>query len=215
MGFSELFQRLLCTFSLKFCNNALNEFFQYSNVFLLQSAESTVAPSLRMYLHMPTSGSAQESSLGAGTATLFAVVATSADKLTTMKSEWQAALIHEASVQGGEIVLSTSDQSGTNKVVIITPKWRLPEVVQYVAAREEVIWLEEQSQYKSMNIRASKIIQGGISSTSTPLWQEGLTGRNQIIGIADTGLDYKSAFFRDSAVAVPFCQSTLLTGMLV
>ncbi len=179
----------------------------------MQSADSTVAASLKSHLHSPISATSQESSLGTGTATLYAVVATSAEKLAAMVSEWQAALI--ASEQGDEIVMSTSNQVGTNKVIIITPKWRLPEVVQYVAAREEVIWLEEQAQYKPMNIRASKIVQGGISSTTNPLWLEGLTGRNQTISIADTGLDVRSAFFRDNVVPVSFCQSPLDTGMLL
>ena len=35
------------------------------------------------------------------------------------------------------------------------------------------------------------------------LWQHGLNGSGQIIGIGDTGVDYDNCFFRDPAYAAP------------
>lgn len=37
-----------------------------------------------------------------------------------------------------------------------------------------------------------------------PIYSANLTGRGQIIGIADSGLDVDSCFFHDPEVAIPF-----------
>jgi hypothetical protein len=53
------------------------------------------------------------------------------------------------------------------------------------------------------NYDARWLTQGGVSRGDEPLTRAGLTGEGQIIGTADTGVDWDSCFFFDPAVPVP------------
>ena len=66
--------------------------------------------------------------------------------------------------------------------------------------------------YELFNKEASFLLQSGTNSTGGPggrkgstwLWDHGLTGEGEVIGVADTGLDVKSCFFHDSEHPVDF-----------
>jgi len=55
-------------------------------------------------------------------------------------------------------------------------------------------------------------VSDSISNTSTPLWRRGLTGAGHVVGIADSGMDFDSCYFRhsvsDSAVPINACDLT-------
>jgi hypothetical protein len=67
--------------------------------------------------------------------------------------------------------------------------------------------------FELFNKEASFLLQSGTNSTelgpggrkgSTWLWDHGLTGEGEVIGVADTGLDVNSCFFHDSEHPVVF-----------
>lgn len=54
--------------------------------------------------------------------------------------------------------------------------------------------------YHTTNLQSASILQsgGGASALDAfPIWQRGLRGQSQIVGIGDTGLDVESCYFRD------------------
>jgi hypothetical protein len=67
----------------------------------------------------------------------------------------------------------------------------------------EIIWIEKSYPMKSAMKWANGVTQSGKYS-ERPLFAANLTGNGQIIGIADSGLDVNSCFFRDPDVAVPY-----------
>jgi subtilisin family serine protease len=49
------------------------------------------------------------------------------------------------------------------------------------------------------NAKAHFLTQSGSSSSGTPIWNKGLKGDGQIVGVADSGLDISHCYFSDSA----------------
>ena len=75
-------------------------------------------------------------------------------------------------------------------------------IIQSIQQHDQVEWIELKAQYKLYNKYAKRVIQSGHKQT-TPLYDHGLTGAGQIIGIGDTGIDYDNCFFYDPNVALP------------
>jgi hypothetical protein len=67
----------------------------------------------------------------------------------------------------------------------------------------EVLWIEKSYPMKSSMKWANGVTQSGKYSKQ-PLYAANLTGNGQIIGIADSGIDMESCFFRDPHAAVPY-----------
>jgi hypothetical protein len=72
----------------------------------------------------------------------------------------------------------------------------LPEVAQQamdMLKKEELVhWIEMKEEYKTNNFAAHSITQSGVPFTkkNTPIWDHGITGKDEIIGIGDTGIDW-------------------------
>jgi hypothetical protein len=68
----------------------------------------------------------------------------------------------------------------------------------------EVEWVEEVPSYLEANATSSAVAQGASGPGSNPIWDKGLNGENQIIGVLDTDLpDLAHDFFRDPVEATP------------
>jgi hypothetical protein len=62
----------------------------------------------------------------------------------------------------------------------------------------EVEWVEDVLGYLPNNASSSAVVQSGGAGLATPIWDKGLHGENEIIGIVDTNLpDLTHDFFRD------------------
>ena len=170
-----------------------------------------MSESLRHYLHMP-SGLPLPAGEANTTATLFAVVVAKKGNASDVIADWQERLNPKGKLHVENISFTLLEKETPQKVVIETPRSRLAECVRYVAKREEVLWLEEQPQLVTYNSRATKIVQGGLANMANVIWQNGITGRGQIVGIADSGLDYQSAFFHDPSNPVVFCETPFKDG---
>jgi hypothetical protein len=176
----------------------------------LQAAESTVSDSLKEYLEMPESQSLGQLRPADGAdqnISLIATVAVENADMDALVSEWEYDLNTDDTLNRKNISFTISRRSAPSRIIIVTPDSRLPHCVLYIARREEVLWLEEVQEAKTMNSRATKIVQGGAANMVQTVWDAGITGRGQIIGVADSGLDVTSYFFNDASNPVVFCET--------
>jgi subtilase family serine protease len=67
-----------------------------------------------------------------------------------------------------------------------------------LAQIEEVLWIEEAVDLKVLNDTTKWTIQTYVPN-DTKIWDKGVHGEGQIVGIGDTGLDYDMPWFRDPA----------------
>ena len=91
-------------------------------------------------------------------------------------------------------------------IVYVEPRF-LRKAVEWVANRDAVHWVEPMPRLEAKNRLASTITQSSrvppLSGTINtdpeyhPLWAAGITGKDMVIGIGDSGLDYRHCFFAD------------------
>jgi len=82
------------------------------------------------------------------------------------------------------------------------PSTSLANVINWLADRNEVHWVEKVVKFETQNKYARYLIQSDVSN-KTQMWQHGLHGEGQIIGLGDTGIDTNMCFFYDPDVPVP------------
>ncbi len=71
--------------------------------------------------------------------------------------------------------------------------------IKNLAEMPNVVAIKEEQDYKLLNDRSSWVTQSYDEGYKKEvLWEHGILGQNQIIGIADTGLDYDHVMFRDT-----------------
>ncbi|MBN2208499.1 MAG: S8 family serine peptidase [Candidatus Coatesbacteria bacterium] len=71
-----------------------------------------------------------------------------------------------------------------------------------IARRPNVVWIEPYHAPVLLNDNSRWICQS-YSSGSTPVWDHGIHGEGQIVGISDTGLDADMCFFYDPSQGLP------------
>jgi len=97
-------------------------------------------------------------------------------------------------------VIDDRKNGGLIRVHFILP---LKNALPQIARLDEVRWIEEIPEIIEDNVRAAGTIQSGTPGT-TPIWNQGIHGENQIIGIIDsTPLDINHCFFEDSTNNTP------------
>jgi hypothetical protein len=91
-----------------------------------------------------------------------------------------AALISEVHRQKGKVLRADGDVASVEV---------RPSAIARLAQLEVVVWLEEAAVVRLQNDTARWTIQTNVNG-STRIWDQGLHGENQIVGVADTGLDH-------------------------
>jgi hypothetical protein len=82
----------------------------------------------------------------------------------------------------------------------------LVAVAEVVAELEEVHWIEPSFQASPMNMKAVGAVMGGVASIgSTHVWDMGVNGTGQVIGMHDTGLDQDHCMFKGDNGHVTTC----------
>ena len=99
----------------------------------------------------------------------------------------------ELTAERGEAILSI--RSGRSEAVCSAAMW--------AAAHEEVVWVERRRRAAFGNLFAAMSVMSGATTPSTELWDRGLHGEGQIVGIGDTGIDHDNCFFNDPRRPVP------------
>ncbi len=98
---------------------------------------------------------------------------------------------------GGRVLESLDD--GFQKLLVVHAS---PALVNELARIENVWWIEEKPEFYLMNDQTEWVVQSNVSA-STPVWDRGLHGEDQIVGVMDSGLDYNSCWFRETGGAAP------------
>ncbi len=72
----------------------------------------------------------------------------------------------------------------------------LAVALQRLSARPELLWIERAPLLVPDNATSSWLLQSGDEALGRSIWQRGLTGAGQVVGVADTGLDADACQFR-------------------
>ncbi|DBB02440.1 TPA: Signal peptide peptidase-like 2A [Trebouxia sp. C0006] len=140
-------------------------------------------------------------------------------------ADWQAPLAVVCSS------LCSIAASGSGRVMVKAPLQYSQAVVKWLTAQPQVHWVSPRAQTKASNFFATGISQSGTAATladasnpagasndagTHPLWDAGLNGENQIVGMGDTGIDWLHCTFTDSAHSGPgsgpYLTETAATG---
>lgn len=97
----------------------------------------------------------------------------------------------------GAIKVQTIDDRAIGGVARIRFILRSPELLPKVAALKEVRWIEEVAEMIEDNANTSGTMQSGTPGT-VPVWDNGLHGEGQIIGVIDSPIDLNHCFFSDN-----------------
>ncbi|MBD3347966.1 MAG: S8 family serine peptidase [Candidatus Eisenbacteria bacterium] len=108
--------------------------------------------------------------------------------------EGTAARVEELGGQVQELV-----DDGFQKLVVVRAA---PRLVNEIARLRDVWWIEEKPEFYLMNDQTRWVVQSNVSP-ETPIWDKGLHGEDQIVGVMDSGLDYNSCWFRETGGAAP------------
>jgi subtilisin family serine protease len=101
----------------------------------------------------------------------------------------------------------TARQVSPSKMVIDTPKQLLKQAVSLIIQHESVLFIDVKLQATFLNSYTMLIIKGNSASdNSRDLVLPYLNGEDEIIGVADTGLDFSSCYFYDPSSEVQVCR---------
>jgi len=98
----------------------------------------------------------------------------------------------------GAEVLEVSDDGFLKILVVHAAR----DLLEPIARLSDVWWIEEKPEFRFMNNDTKWVVQSNVSG-STPIWDKGIHGEDQIAGVMDTGIDYNSCWFRETGAAPP------------
>ncbi len=82
----------------------------------------------------------------------------------------------------------------------------------YVTTLPSVMYIEPYPVVRTSNWDAAGIGQSG-SAYQTPFWGAGLLGQDQVVAVADTGLDVQNCYFQDSAAPLTVDDTSVFTTL--
>ncbi|MCB1035034.1 MAG: S8 family serine peptidase, partial [Acidobacteria bacterium] len=141
--------------------------------------------------------------LGAGTGQ-----GVSAERLPVMlhllpEADLTAAASEIGSLPGFEVV-GTVRKSRFSRVRVLASPASLAAARGTLARREEVLWIELEGRRVLLNDTTAWVGQSGTTGgQATPIYDHGIFGQGQVIGVLDTGIDPDMCFFRDDVEGLP------------
>ncbi|EKX41119.1 hypothetical protein GUITHDRAFT_112852 [Guillardia theta CCMP2712] len=96
------------------------------------------------------------------------------------------------------------------KLLVKTKQENMKTVCQFLAHKPLVRWIEKKREVFLRNRYAVQALQSE-GANMTSIWNRGINGSSQIIGIADTGIDYDHCFFNDPFETVAKCTGKIVT----
>ena len=106
-------------------------------------------------------------------------------------------------------VIDDRKTGGTLQIRFIIPS---KKELENIARIPEIRWIEEVGEINLDNGTTAGTIQSGTPGT-TPIWNVGLHGENQIIGVLDSVVDIAHCFFRDNTNNTPRPAHRKLVGL--
>lgn len=109
---------------------------------------------------------------------------------TAAVADWRAAL--ERAFHGAVSIAP----HGHHQVTVTTPVAHLASALSWLSDQPSVHWVSPRWKLTQHNFEASAIIQSGQSAGNKalddagirPMWAAGITGRNQVVGMGDSGI---------------------------
>lgn len=102
----------------------------------------------------------------------------------------------------GVDVLDVSLDASSPRLVFSVSATDLGQLLPTIASERDVEWIGLCSTPKLLNDKARWVIQSN-SQDFCPVWDHGIRGENQILGVGDTGVDVDSCFFYDESRGLP------------
>ncbi len=113
-----------------------------------------------------------------------------------------APLVERLEADGAKLSWVDESARSTPQIGLRVPRARLAAVVERLEATPGLVWAEPQAPLRLQNSASVWRCQSGVVG-KTPIFDRGLRGEGQIIGIMDTGLDVDDCRFDDSVVGLP------------
>ncbi len=111
------------------------------------------------------------------------------------------AITSKLEAEGAKVLKETKGVSGIYLRLEVL-KDKLDEVITTLAQEPDVIWIEEYVPPVFHNDAVHWVVQSN-QPNFTPLWDQGLDGSGQIVGISDSGLDADMCYFYDPNQGLP------------
>lgn len=109
-----------------------------------------------------------------------------------------------SAVQDGSMARGLVAFERPGRVVILASEADVVRVRETIAAWPETLWLGRRPQYRLLNDASAWVGQAGLSRPGeTPIFDAGLLGEGQVVGVLDTGLDADMCFFREPDGTLP------------
>ena len=130
------------------------------------------------------------------------------DEEVVRRNSGSAAVKDWARAVEREFSVAHLEHNGRDAVRLYVLREDIPRAIQWLAERHVVHWVEPVPRMVVMNRQASSITQScqPVPSTNAatntmpkyhPFWSAGIQGQGMVIGIGDSGLDYRHCFFAD------------------
>jgi hypothetical protein len=120
-------------------------------------------------------------------------------RVTLFSGEAFEPVSHVVNTYGG-LVISRIDQPHRRRIVALVPEKTLYQSVRDLSFERGVEWIQSYPDYQLCNNDTQWICQSGpYQGGLTPLYDRGILGAGQIVGVMDTGADPDMCFFYDSA----------------
>ncbi len=103
---------------------------------------------------------------------------------------------------GGSVSWSDDSTAVTTQLGLRVPRDRLAALIEELERTQNLVWAEPQSPVRLLNAASVWRCQSGEPEV-TPVFDRGLRGEGQVIGIMDTGLDVDDCRFDDPVVGLP------------
>ncbi|UCF68722.1 MAG: S8 family serine peptidase [Acidobacteriota bacterium] len=89
--------------------------------------------------------------------------------------------------------------------LVLTPSPEQLVTVRDVIARwPETVWIGRRPTYRLLNDASAWVMQSGLSGgQTTPVYDHGILGDGQVVGVLDTGLDADMCYYRDELLGLP------------
>lgn len=115
-----------------------------------------------------------------------------------------------ASVQGrveelrvGEIV-GAAEGGRFSRIRLLADSAALKAQREALARIPEIVWVDLEARRVLLNDTTVSVSQAGVgASGATPIFDQGIFGEGQIVGVLDTGIDPDMCYFRDPALGLP------------
>mmetsp|Transcript_12771 Transcript_12771/g.19203 ORF Transcript_12771/g.19203 Transcript_12771/m.19203 type:complete len:1005 (+) Transcript_12771:46-3060(+) len=92
----------------------------------------------------------------------------------------------------------------SNTIYSVKPLKNVKDTLQTLASYPMLLEVSKKPLFVMTNFAGNQILQSGNGKGDMAMWNLGVTGKNQIVGIGDTGVDWDNCFFADNGTTMKF-----------